>query len=496
MSEETSASSEGGAAATTTESFLDRAIGATKQTEADRVGELMTAFVDGAMAGQVKFSKNLTVTFREAIKEIDRKLSEQLAEVMHHEKFKSLEGSWRGLKYLVDNSLIGSDLKVKVLNCSKRQLQKDFDDAVEFDQSQMFKKVYEEAIGTAGGVPFGALIGDYQFSAHPEDVDILRNVSSVAAGAFAPFIAGAGHEMFGFDDYRDLPKRVDLARNFESSEYTAWRGFRDTEDSRFVALAMPRVLSRLPYGKATKTIDEFDYEEAPYDNAGNPQQMEHDDYCWMNASYAAAVTMTRAYSESGLCVAIRGENGGGKLDNLPTHTFVSDDGDMDAQCPAEVGITDRREKELSDLGFLPLVHYKNTDFAVFLGGQTTQKPKKYTNTAATENAAISARLPYMMATSRFAHCLKIMGRSMIGSFADKSSVSKELNDWIYQYVNETEGASQAMRAEKPLRKAQVVVEEVPGRPGSYHAVAHLQPWLQFEELTTSMRMVARIPSAG
>ena len=493
MSDETQAAGEGAAAETTTTSLLDQAIGATKQTSADRAEELLTAFDETAMTGEVKFSKNLTVTFNQAIAAIDRKMSEQLAEIMHHEKFRAIEGSWRGLKYLVDNSLLGPQLKIKVLNISKKALAKDFEDAVEFDQSQVFKKVYEDGIGIAGGEPYGALIGDYHFSQHPEDVELLRNVSGVAAGSFAPFIAGAGHEMFGFEDYRDLPKRVSLEKIFESSEYAKWRGFRETEDARFVNLAMPRVLARLPYGAATKSIEEFGYEEAPMDANGAPKQMEHNDYCWMNAAYALGARLTQSFSDSGLCVAMRGEQGGGKVENLPTHTFLSDDGDMDAQCPTEIGITDRREAELSKLGFLPLVHYKNTDYAAFWGGQSVQKPKTYSNDAATENAAISARLPYIMATSRFAHCLKIMGRSMIGSFMEQKDVERELTNWIKQYENSMEGASQEMRAQKPLREAAVSVEPVPGRPGAYHAVAHLRPWLQFEELTTSMRLVARIP---
>lgn len=483
-------------AAETTEaaaSLLDQAIGATKQTEPERVQELMRTLTEEAMRGTVTYSKNLTITFNKAIAEIDRKLSEQLAEIMHHEKFKKLEGSWRGLHYLVANSLTGSALKIRVMNVAKKDLAKDLAKAVDFDQSQTFKKIYESEFGMAGGEPYGALIGDYFFSTHPDDIELLRNMSNVAAGAFAPFISSAGAEMFGFESYQELSKPRDLKQKFESSEYMKWRGFRETEDSRFVTLTMPSVLARVPYGANTKPIEQFAYEEAPFDEAGNAKPMQHEDYCWMNAAYALGARLTDAFSQYGWCTAIRGAEGGGKVENLPTHMFMSDDGDVDSKCPTEIGITDRREKELSDLGFLPLCHYRNTDYAVFFGAQTTQRPKTYDNPAATENAAISARLPYLMATSRFAHYLKVMARDKIGSFMEASDCSSWLNKWINRYVNAAEGAGQEMRAQYPLREAVVEVKEVPGSPGAYNAVAYMRPWLQFEELTTSMRLVARIP---
>ncbi|MEM6536727.1 MAG: type VI secretion system contractile sheath large subunit [Pseudomonadota bacterium] len=494
MSETEKAS--GGAAETTEEagsSLLDQAISATKQTEPERVQELMKTLTQEALRGTVSYSKNLTVTFNKAIEELDRKISEQLSEIMHDDGFKKLEGSWRGLHYLVSNSLTSSTLKIRVMNATKKELAKDLSKAVDFDQSQTFKKIYENEFGMAGGEPYGALIGDYYFDSSPDDIELLRNMSNVAAGAFAPFISAAGSGMFGFESYQELSKPRDLKQKFESAEYMKWRGFRETEDSRFVTLTMPSVLARVPYGKATKPIDEFDFEEAPYDAAGAAKPMEHGDYCWMNAAYALGARMTNAFSDSGWCTAIRGAEGGGKVENLPTHLFTSDDGDLDAKCPTEIGITDRREKELSDLGFLPLCHYKNTDYSVFFGSQTTQNPKTYDQPAATENAAISARLPYLMATSRFAHYLKVMARDKIGSFMEANDCSAWLNKWIRQYVNAAEGAGQDTRAKYPLREAQVEVKEIPGAPGSYNAVAYLRPWLQFEELSTSMRLVARIP---
>jgi type VI secretion system protein ImpC len=481
---------------TTTEgglSFLDQVVSATKQTEPDHAQDLVKNLVAQALDGTVVFDKNLSRTIDKAIAAIDKKLSLQLNAVMHHERFTKLEGTWRGLHHLVMNSETGTSLKIKVMNMTKRELNRDLTKAVEFDQSQLFKKIYENEFGTPGGEPYGTLVGDYEWSNHPDDIESLRLISNVAAASFAPFISAASASMFGFDDWTELSKPRDLAKIFDTAEYIKWRSYRDTEDSRFVSLVMPRVLARVPYGAATKPIDEFNYEEAPYDATGAAQAMNHKDYCWMNAAYTMAVRMTDSFAQTGFCVGIRGAEGGGRVENLPTHLFQSDDGDMDGKCPTEIGITDRREFELSNLGFLPLCHYKNTDYAVFFGGQTTQKPKKYDRPDATANAAISARLPYMMATSRFAHFLKVMARDKIGSFMEANECERWLNRWISNYVNGSDDAGQESKAKFPLREAKVEVKEIPGKPGSYNAVAYLRPWLQMEELTTSMRMVARIP---
>jgi len=473
-------------------SLLDQVISATKQTERSRAEELMKTLVDQALAGIVSFDKNVTKTINATMKAIDEKLSTQLAAVMHHPDFQKLEGTWRGLNYLVMNSETSASLKLKVLNVSKRELFTDVDKAVEFDQSQMFKKLYENEFGTPGGEPYGALVGDYEFTNHPEDIDLLGKMSNVAAAAFCPFIAAADPKLFGFDDWQELTKPRDLEKIFTTIEYTKWKSFRDSEDSRFLSLVMPRVLSRMPYGANTKPIEEFSFEEV---DATKP--VPHDSFTWMNAAYVMGTKMTDAFAKYGFCTAIRGAEGGGKVEGLPAFIFTSDDGDKDLKCPTEIGITDRREAELSKLGFLPLCHYKNTDYAVFFGGQTTQKPKKYDRPEATANAAISARLPYIMATSRFAHYLKVMARDWIGSFKEAADVENELNRWIKNYVNASETSGQETRAKYPLRDAKVVVQEIPGQPGSYNAIAWMRPWLQFEELTTSMRMVASIPkSAG
>lgn len=480
-----------------TSSLLEQAIGATKQTDASRAEELLRTLTEEAMKGTVQWNKNMTVTFNEAIQLIDQKISKQLSVVMHSDEFQKLEGSWRGLHHLVMNSDTSATLKIRVLNMKKKELHKDLSKAVEFDQSQTFKKIYEAEFGTPGGEPYGTIVGDFEFTNHPEDVETLSLMSNVAAAGFCPFIAASSPSLFGFDNWEELTKPRDLEKVFESLGYTKWRSFRDSDDSRFVSLTMPRFLSRLPYGAASKPVEEFNYEEFVVESSdGRSTSADNSEYCWSNAAYAMATNMAKAFSQYGFCTAIRGAEGGGKVEGLPTHIFTSDDGDPDLKCPTEIGITDRREAELSKLGFLPLCHYKNTDYAVFFGGQSCQKPQLYSTPDATANAAISARLPYLMATSRFAHYLKVMARDKIGSFMEAEDVESWLNRWILSYVNATEGGGQDIRARYPLADAKVSVKEIPGQPGAYNAVAWLRPWLQMEELTSSLRLVAKIPEIG
>ena len=497
MAAETQTQAAGAEAKTTTEvSLLDQAISATKSSEPDEVQDLLRTLTQEAMSGTVTFSKNLTQTFNKAIEAIDAKLSQQLSAIMHHEDFQKLEGSWRGLNHLVKNSETGSSLKIKLLNMSKKDLHKDLTKAVEFDQSLIFKKIYESEFGTPSGEPYGALIGDFEFGTGVEDLEVLQGMSNVAAASFAPFISATSSKMFGLESFTELSKPHDLEKIFDSSEYIKWRSFRESEDSRFVTLTMPRVLARMPYGSAGTSVEAFKFEEAPIDANGVVSAMTPNQFTWMNASFALAERLTASFSENGWCTAIRGAEGGGRVENLPSFTFTSDDGDVDQQCPTEIGITDRREAELSKLGFLPLCHYKKSDAAVFFGAQTTQKPKKYDSPDATANAAISARLPYIMATSRFAHFLKVMARDKIGSFLEASDCEAWLNRWIRNYVNGNQQASAEMKAKYPLAEAKVTVKEIAGAPGSYNAVAYMRPWLQMEELTTSMRLVARIPQMG
>ena len=479
-----------------TGSILEQAISATKQTAPDDAADLLRVLTENALSGTVSWDKSLVASLTKAINAIDATISDQLKEIMHQEPFLQLEGSWRGLHHLVQNSETGTSLRIKVLNVKKRELFKDLDKAVEFDQSELYKKLYEYEFGMPGGEPYGTLIGDYEFTNHPQDLDMLANISRVAAAAFCPFIASAGSELLGFDAWPELSNPRDLAKIFDSVEYAKWTSFRESEDSRFVTLTLPRALARLPYGQATKPVDAFSYEEADLKYGEKTAKMQHNHYCWMNAAFVLGARITHAFSKYGWSTAIRGAEGGGKVDDLPLHTFISEDGDYDSKCPTEIGIADRREAELSKLGFLPLCHYKDTDYAVFFGAQSVQKPKKYDRPEATANAAISARLPYILATSRFAHYLKVMARDKIGSFMEASDCQNWLNRWILNYVNGNPDSNQEVKAKYPLAEAKITVEEIPGQPGSYNAVAWLRPWLQLEELTASLRLVARIPKQG
>ncbi len=477
-------------------SLLDQALKATKQTEASRAQELLATLTEEALKGTITWNKDVTRTITAGMTAIDAAISTQLSAVMHAAEFQQLEGSWRGLHHLVMNTETSAKLKLKLLNVGKRELFKDVDRAVEFDQSQIFKKLYENEFGTPGGEPYAALVGDYEFTNHPEDIDLLGKMSNVAAAAFCPFLTAAAPELFGFESFTELSKPRDLEKIFDTVEYTKWTSFRDSEDSRFTVLSMPRVLSRLPYGANTKPVEQFDYEEVELDADGKSKPVPHDQYCWMNASYVLGTRLTDSFAQTGFCTAIRGAEGGGKVEGLPAHIFTSDDGDTDLKCPTEIAITDRREAELSKLGFLPLCHYKNTDYSVFFGAQSAQKAKKYDRPEATANAAISARLPYIMASSRFAHFLKVIARDKIGSFMEVDDCQDWLERWITNYVSADPKPSAETKARYPLREAKIEVREVPGQPGNYNAVAWLRPWLQMEELTTSLRMVARIPQLG
>jgi type VI secretion system protein ImpC len=476
-------------------SLLDQITSAMpRAVERDEAQDMVRNLIGAAMQGTLVWDKSVTKTIRQAIKQIDEKMSRQLAAVMHDPLFQKLEGSWRGLHHLVMNTETSKQLKLRVLNVTKRDLFKDLDKAVEFDQSQLFKKLYEDEFGMPGGEPYGALVGDYEFTNHPEDIDMLEKIGGVCAAAHCPFISAADPALFGFESWTDLTKPRDLEKIFMGKKYTKWNSFRDSDDARYVTLVMPRVLARLPYGASTKPVEEFGYEEVELDSKGEAKKTSHADYCWMNAAYVMGTNMTRAFAETQWCTAIRGMENGGRVDGLPVHNFVSDDGEIDSKCPTEIGITDRREAELSKEGFLPLCHYKNTDYSVFFGAQTCQRPKKYDKPDATANAAISARLPYIMAASRIAHFLKCIARDKIGSFMERKDMEDFLKRWIANYVLGDSNPSPEMKARYPLAEAAISVEEIPGAPGSYNAVAMLRPWLQLEELTTSLRMVAKLPA--
>ena len=453
----------------------------------ERGKNLVKEFIAQVLDGSMTVAKDAEMMINARIAQIDHLLSLQLNEIMHHPTFQKLEGSWRGLKHLMDNSETGTSLKIRVLNVTKKELLRDIEKAPEFDQSALFKKVYEEEYGVFGGAPFGALIGDYEFGKHPEDMALLEGISHVAAQAHAPFVSAAAPDLLNLESFTTLDAPRDLAKIFDSTEYAKWKSFRQSEDSRYVALCLPRTLSRVPYGKDTKPIDEFGYEE-------HVDGTDHSKYLWMNAAYSLGTRMTNSFSQFGMCVAMRGVEGGGLVEGLPVHNFYTDEGDLALKCPTEVPITDRREKELADLGFVPLVHCKETDYAAFFSVQTCQKPKKYDLDSANANARLSAQLPYIMAVSRFAHYLKAMMRDKIGSFMSREEAERFLNKWITNYVTPDDSASPATKAQRPLREARIDVSEVPGKPGVYRAVAFLRPHFQLDELTVSLRLVADLPA--
>lgn len=473
-------------------SFLDRAISATTQTPADTAKELFSVLAEQALSGTVTWDNNVTKTIENAISEIDRKLSKQLSEVMQQDDFQKLEGSWLGLQKLVKESDLGASLKIKMVDFSQDELLEQFEDAPAIDRSPLFNALYQDEFGTAGGEPYGTFIGDYEFSAKDEDVALLRYMGEVAAACHSPFIAAANAQMFEFDDFTTFDEHKPVAAGFDSPAYAAWNSFRESDDARYVTLTLPRSMARLPYGAKGLGTDLFEYEELDTDMDGNPKPKNNDQLVWSNAAYDLGLKMTQAFTAFGWCTAIRGLDNGGKVENLPNLTYKTEAGDLVQQCPTEVNLTDEREKELSDLGFLPLVHYKSSNYGVFIGGQTTQKPKTYTDPDATSNAAISARLPYIMASGRIAHYLKVMGRDWLGSNLEATDVQSRLQTWIDQYTN-SGAVGNAERSKTPLCESAISVVEQPGKPGAYSAVAHLRPWLQLEELTTSVRMVAKIP---
>src|SRR5688572_5146183 len=452
----------------------------------ERAKDMIAEFVNQAMSGELTMSKNMDLAINSRIAEIDRLITAQMNEIMHHEDFQKLEGSWRGLNQLVMNSETSTQLKIRVMSVSKKDLLKDFERALEFDQSALFKKIYEEEYGTFGGAPYGALIGDYEFGNHPQDMALLEKLSQVAAAAHAPFLSAAAPDLFGWESYTEMTEVRDISKIFDRLEYAKWRSFRESEDSRYVGLTMPRTLGRVPYGAGTKPTESFRFEE-------EVDGKDHKKYLWSNAAYAAGVRLTEAFAMHGWCVAIRGVEGGGLVDGLPTHTFATDEGEVAEKCPTEVAITDRREKEFADNGFIPLVHCKATDYAAFFAAQSANKPKKYDQDAANANARLSSQLQYIFATSRFAHYLKSMMRDKVGSFMSRQEAQIFLNRWISKYVTEDDTASQTVKAQYPLREARVDVAEIPGKPGCYRAVAFLRPHFQLDELSVSLRLVADLP---
>ncbi|WP_426447534.1 type VI secretion system contractile sheath large subunit [Siccibacter colletis] len=444
-----------------------------------------------ALANTVMISEDAYKSIEAIIAEIDRKLTEQINLILHHAEFQSLESAWRGLNYLVTNTETDEKLKLRFMDISKNELRRNMKryKGVAWDQSPLFKKVYEEEYGQLGGEPYGCLVADYYFDHTAPDVDLLSSIAKVAASAHVPFITGASPTVLQMDSWQELSNPRDLTKIFtQNLEYAAWNSLRQSEDSRYIGLAMPRFLARLPYGVRTNPVDAFDFEETT-DGA------DHSKYVWSNAAYAMAANINRSFKEYGWCTLIRGVESGGVVEGLPSHTFPTDDGGIDMKCPTEIAISDRREAELAKNGFIPLVHRKNTDYAAFIGAQSLQKPAEYYDADATANANLSARLPYLFACSRFAHYLKCIVRDKIGSFKERDEMQRWLNDWVMNYVDgDPANSTLETKARRPLAAAEVVVEDVEGNPGYYQAKFFLRPHFQLEGLTVSLRMVAKLPS--
>jgi type VI secretion system protein ImpC len=454
------------------------------------VEQAVQTLAQQALAQTNLISSDVVMSIEAMIAELDKRLSAQVNAILHHADFQQLESAWRGLHHLVNNSETDEMLKIRVMNISKNDLGKTLKryKGTSWDQSPIFKKVYEEEFGQFGGAPFGCLVGDYYFDQSPPDVELLGEMCKVAAAAHAPFIAAANPTLMQMGSWQELANPRDLTKIFTTPEYAGWRSLRESEDSRYLGLAMPRFLARLPYGARSNPVEAFNFEE---ETAGG----DHSRYTWANSAYAMAVNINRSYKLYGWCTSIRGIESGGSVEGLPTHTFPSDDGGVDMKCPTEIAISDRREAELAKNGFMPLIHRKNSDFAAFIGAQSLQKPAEYDDPDATANANLAARLPYLFACCRFAHYLKCIVRDKVGSFKERDQMEKFLNHWIMNYVDgDPANSSEVVKAQKPLAAAQVTVEEIPGNPGYYASKFYLRPHYQLEGLTVSLRLVSKLPS--
>lgn len=471
--------------------LLKKQIKPKSKQAAEAVDMAVSTLAQEALAHSKIVSSDTIKTIDSIIAAIDKKLTEQINLIMHHEDFQKLEGSWRGLHHLVNNTETDEMLKIRVMNVSKKDLGKTLKKfkGSQWDQSPIFKKLYEAEYGQLGGEPYGCLVGDYHFDHTPPDVEMLGEIAQIAAACHAPFLAGASPLSMNFDSWQELQNPSDLTKIFQTPEYAPWRSLRESDDARYIGLTMPRFLARIPYGAKTNPVEEFEFEE---DTKG----ADHNSYTWANSAYAMAVNVNRAFKEYGWCTRIRGVESGGAVENLPCHTFPTDDGGVDMKCPTEIAISDRREAELAKNGFMPLVHRKNSDTAAFIGAQSLQKPAEYDDPDATANANLAARLPYLFASCRFAHYLKCIVRDKIGSFKEREDMQKWLQSWILQYVDgNPETSTEETKARLPLAAAEVAVEEIEGNPGYYSARFFLRPHYQLEGLTVSLRLVSKLPSA-
>jgi type VI secretion system protein ImpC len=454
------------------------------------VEQAVQTLAQQALANTTLISSDVVGSIESMIAELDKRLSEQVNAILHHADFQKLESAWRGLHHLVNNTETDEMLKIRVMNISKNDLGKTLKryKGTNWDQSPVFKMVYEQGYGQFGGEPFGCITGDYYFDQSPTDVELLGEMSKVAASCHCPFIAAASPTVMQMNSWQELANPRDLTKIFTTPEYAGWRSLRESEDARYLGLTMPRFLARLPYGAKTSPVEAFNFEE---DTAG----ADHSRYCWANSAYAMAVNINRSYKFYGWGTRIRGVESGGAVEGLPTHVFPTDDGGVDMKCPTEIAISDRREAELAKNGFMPLLHRKNSDVAAFIGAQSLQKPFEYDDADATANANLAARLPYLFACNRFAHYLKCLVRDKVGSFKDRDSMQRFLNDWIKNYVDgDPANSSEKTKSEKPLAAAEVQLEDVPGNPGWYTSKFFLRPHYQLEGLTVALRLVSKMPS--
>jgi type VI secretion system protein ImpC len=454
------------------------------------VEQAVLTLAQQALSQTSLISTDVMTSIEAMIAELDRRLSTQVNAILHHADFQQLESAWRGLHHLVNNTETDEMLKIRVMNISKQDLGKTLKryKGTAWDQSPLFKKIYEEEYGQFGGEPFGCLVGDYYFDHSPPDVELLGEMSKVAAAGHVPFIAAASPTVMQMGSWQELANPRDLTKIFTTPEYAAWRSLRSSEDARYIGLAMPRFLARLPYGAKTSPVEEFNFEEETANG-------EHGAYTWANSAYAMAVNINRSFKMYGWCSRIRGVESGGAVEGLPAHTFPTDEGGVAMKCPTEIAISDRREAELAKNGFMPLLHRKNSDFAAFIGAQSLQKPDEYDDPDATANANLAARLPYLFACCRFAHYLKCIVRDKVGSFKERDEMQRWLNKWIMNYVDgDPANSSEETKSRKPLAAAEVTVEEVAGNPGYYTSKFYLRPHYQLEGLTVSLRLVSKLPS--
>ncbi len=472
------------------ESLLNQEFKPKSDSAKEQVENAVVTLAEQVLKDASIVSDDTIETIESIIAEIDKKLTEQINLILHNEDMQKLESAWRGLHHLVNNTETDEMLKIRVMSISKKDLGKTLKryKGTAWDQSPIFKKLYEEEFGQFGGEPYGCLVGDYHFDHSAPDVEMLSGIAQIASAIHAPFITGADPSLMQMESWQELSNPRDLTKIFTTPEYAAWRSLRESEDARYIGLTMPRYLSRQPYGADTNPVEEFDFEE-------DTEGADSSKYTWSNAAYAMAVNINRSFKEYGWCSRIRGVESGGAVEELPVHTFPTDDGGVDMKCPTEIAISDRREAELANNGFMPLVHKKNSDIAAFIGAQSLQKPAEYDDPDASANAALAARLPYLFATCRFAHYLKCIVRDKVGSFKERAEMQRWLQKWIMQYVDgDPANSSESIKARKPLSAAEVIVEEVEGNPGYYTSKFFLRPHYQLEGLTVSLRLVSKLPS--